>query len=297
MLLFALLCASAHSHNGLGDQPRLRSESVIVKLADTGEIVVSKNPNVVRPIASVTKLLSGLVLAASHAGSDELVTIIDDDKDKLKWSKSRLVVGFTAAREALFHAALCASENRAMYAVVRALGFTRPNFAEKMNGLAFSLGMAHSRFVEPTGIDPQNVSTATDLIYLVDAAAANDDVRLKTLDAGFELTSPHHRSLQMTNPDRLARSASWDLVVGKTGYTVEAGRSLVARVMIAGRPVDMVFLGAREMASVFGDASRVRQWLTTKLSAQASLGNFRVQPSRDINTQAALGPIDTDFPR
>jgi D-alanyl-D-alanine endopeptidase (penicillin-binding protein 7) len=282
MLLIALLCASAHGR--LGSEalaPRLRSESVVVQLADSGEVLIAKNPNVVRPIASVTKLLSGLILAASHAGGDELVTIIDDDKDKLKWSKSRLVVGFTAARDALFHAALCASENRAMYAVVRALGFSRQSFAEKMNEQAQGLGMAHSRFVEPTGIDPQNVSTAADLVYLVDAAATNDDVRLKTLDAGLELTSPNHRSLQLTNPDRLARSASWDLVVGKTGYTVEAGRSLVARVMIAGRPVDMIFLGSREMASVFGDASRVRQWLTTKLSAQASLGPITVSTPRD----------------
>lgn len=292
MVLLTLILSAAHPHAAHDPQPKLRSESVVVKMADTGEVLISKNPNVVRPIASVTKLLSGLVLSTATAAAGpatDLVTIIDDDKDKLKWSKSRLVVGFTAARDALFHAALCASENRAMYAVVRALGFSRPTFAEKMNSLAFGLSMSHSHFVEPTGIDPQNVSTAADLVHLVDAAASNDDVRLKTLDAGVELTSPHHRTLQLTNPDRLARSASWDLVVGKTGYTVEAGRSLVARVMIGGRPVDMVFLGAREMASVFGDASRVRQWLTPRLTAQASLGR--------INTKMPLGPIDTDFPR
>ncbi len=141
MVVVALLLVGASIPNA----PRLRSESVVVRFADTGEVLVEKNADVVRPIASVTKLLSGLVVSETPP-DDALVTIGQEDKDRLKWSKSRLFVGFTAGARTLFSAALAASENRAMYAVVRALGFTREVFAEKMNALAVTLGMSHSRF-------------------------------------------------------------------------------------------------------------------------------------------------------
>jgi serine-type D-Ala-D-Ala endopeptidase (penicillin-binding protein 7) len=242
--------------------PHLRSESVVVRFADTKEILISKSPELVRPIASVTKLLSGLVLSGlQEAPADDAVTISEDDKDRLKWSRSRIKVGTVYKLPDLFAAALGASDNRAMYATVRGLGLSRGVFVDRMNALARELGMEKSSFVDPAGIDPSNVSTANDLLILLEAAANSEPVRSRTQLPYVELVDAKDRTLVLYNPDRLVRSSSWDVVVGKTGYTVEAGRSLVVRTTITERPVDMVFLGAREMASVFGDAGRVRRWI------------------------------------
>jgi D-alanyl-D-alanine endopeptidase (penicillin-binding protein 7) len=292
-------------------KPFLRSESVVVRFADSKEILLAKNAEVVRPIASVTKLLSGLLLTRSAtesasatvaiatvpaqaiqsafsptstraatptfcvgtstqstvASEDDFVTIGEEDKDRLKWSRSRLRVGWSFRWSALFAAALGGSDNRAMYASVRARGYARPNFVELMNALARELGMERSHFRDPAGIDPGNVSTALDLLKLIDAAAAREPVRQATLRAQITLSDPKNRSIVLTNPDRLARTPGWQLIVGKTGYTVEAGRSLVLRAMIGDRPVDMVFLGAHEMSSVFGDAVRVRRWIEAFLQS------------------------------
>lgn len=244
--------------------PHLRSESVAVRFADTGEVVLEKNPKVVRPIASVTKLISGVVLDNIDKEPTTLVTIIEDDKDRLKWSKSRLNVGMVAPWLSLFHAALGASDNRAMYASVRSLGLARNDFVGKMNRKAKELGMTHSAFRDPAGIDPGNVSTAADLLHLVAAAAASPSIREATNVDFIPVGLDDRHSVTLTNPNRLARSGRWNVVVGKTGYTVEAGRALVVRVEMGGRPIDMVFIGAREMASVFGDASRVRRYLEDK---------------------------------
>jgi len=272
MLNFAffslVFITSHHHHSEKNALPRLRSESVAIRFADTQEILLQKNADVVRPIASVTKLLSGVVLEQVDINNDQVVTISDDDKDKLKWSKSRLRVGLSFHPLQLLNAALGASDNRAIYAIVRAIGMTRTAFAEQMNHTAAALGMTHSHFVDPAGIDPNNVSTANDLLQLVQAASENEVLRQCTLQSKIDLQSDARHVVHLMNPDRLARSGKWDLVVGKTGYTIEAGRSLVLRTLISGRPVDMVFLGAHEMASVFGDAARVRQWLSLKFVGQ-----------------------------
>lgn len=304
-VLAAALAATApvreRERNGL---PHLRSESVLVRYADTEEVVLSKNPREIRPIASVTKLLSGLVLSRQSPPAGDLsggrprgastdasvaaepepepelargwtrgegpalewVEITEEDKDRLKWSRSRLRIGLELDAGALFDAALAASDNRAMYAVVRARGHSRATFVEQMNALARELGMARSTFRDPAGIDPGNVSTAEDLLLLISAAAGDERIRAATGLGSVTLVDRQTRALTLYNPNRLVRSSTWDVVVGKTGYTVEAGRALVLRARIDDRPVDMVFLGAREMASVFGDAGRVRRWLVERAS-------------------------------
>ena len=249
--------------NGL---PHLRSESVLVRFADTGEVLLDKNANKVRPIASVTKLLSALVLSRKQAAPPEWITIEEHDKDRLKWSRSRLKIGSVYRSEDLYRAALIASDNRAIYALVRASGFDRAAFVEEMNRTAHELGMASSRFRDPAGIDPGNVSSANDLVKLLDAIA-EDQRAIETCQQDFvSLISADERTLKLTNTNRLARSSRWSVLIGKTGYTVEAGRALAVRVTIEGRPVDMVFLGAREFASIFGDAGRVRRWMIEKRS-------------------------------
>jgi D-alanyl-D-alanine endopeptidase (penicillin-binding protein 7) len=321
-MTIAVLVTAAWVHGALAAAlplPALRSESVAVRFADTKQVLILKNADVVRPIASVTKLLSGLILTGTDTASTadsllafageregasapelglsgpmstgssstsqssttaqsaasvlssstaaELVTISEADKDRLKWSRSRLKVGYRFRWADLLSAALGASDNRAMYASVRAKGWARELFVERMNQLAHVLGMDQSRFKDPAGIDPGNVSTAHDLLKLIDAAAGREAIRQITLRTEFTLSDPDPKKheLVLHNPNRLARSAEWQLVLGKTGYTVEAGRGLVLRAVIGNRPVDMVFLGAREMASVFGDAARVKRWLLDKV--------------------------------
>ncbi len=256
LLCLLVLAIPEREKNGL---PHLRSESVVVRYADTGETLLSKNPTAVRPIASVTKLMSGLVLDGIEHSVETPVTICDDDKDKLKWSKSRLKVGLETLWKHIFHAALGASDNRAMYASVRAAGVERKDFVVKMNEQAKTLGMKHSVFKDPAGIDPENVSTANDLVLLVDAAAKSKAICEATLMPTIDVAD-----VQLTNPNRLARSGRWEVLVGKTGYTVEAGRALVLRAVLNTRPVDIILVGAREMASVFGDAGRIRRWLEQK---------------------------------
>ncbi len=252
-------------------RPHLRSESVVVRVADTDAVVLEKNPRVVRPIASVTKLLSGLVLSQLEVDPKQAVTIGEDDKDRRKWSRSRLFVGLTAPWGELIQAALGASDNRAMYASVRT-AMPASEFVERMNRRAAELGMTSSHFVDPAGVDPGNVSTARDLLGLLAGAAEDQRVREWALTPRIDLATARG-TVSLHNPDRLVYSGSWDVIVGKTGYTVEAGRTLVLRVRIQGHPVDMVFLGSREMASVFGDAGRVKRWLEPRLAQVAAAGD------------------------
>ena len=259
-IVAALFAIPERDANG---KPHLRSETVLVRYADTGEIILSKNPNVVRPIASVTKLLSGLILASQAVDRDQLVVLIEDDKDRLKWSRSQLPISAAISWGDLLRAGLGASDNRAIYAAVRTL-MPREKFVELMNAKARELGMTSSHFIDPTGIDPGNVSTATDLMHLLEEASTHDDVCSIVLTPEIHIGTSKG-ALELRNPDRLVHTTNWDIVVGKTGYTVEAGRTLIVRMRLAERPIDMVFLGSREMQSVFGDAGRIRRWLEPQM--------------------------------
>jgi D-alanyl-D-alanine endopeptidase (penicillin-binding protein 7) len=242
-------------------KPHIRSESAIVRWADTGEIVLAKDPDRVRPIASITKLASTLLLAKDGLPEDEWITLVEQDKDRLKWSKSKLRIERSYKPLDLFAAALVISENRAVYALVRALGVSRESFVGRMNTLARELGMKHTTFKDPAGVDPANVSSARDLLALLDAVAGDEMVRKYAALDRLEITDKQDHVMRFGSTNRLARSSRWEVVLGKTGYTVEAGRTLVLRVMVGDRPLDLVFLGSREMQSVFGDAGRVRRWI------------------------------------
>ncbi len=265
-LLLALLTVVSLPERDADGKPHLRSETVLVRLADTGEVVLKKNPTVVRPIASVTKLLTGLVLSSMQVDRARTVVVLEDDKDRLKWSKSRIPVSIAMSWGDLLRAGLGASDNRAIYAAVRTV-MDRQAFVALMNAKAAEIGMVNSHFVDPAGIDPQNVSSAQDLTKLLDATSPLDDLR-GMLNAPVIELETNRGPLTLRNPDRLVHSTNWDIVIGKTGYTVEAGRTLVVRMNLANRPIDMVFLGSREMQSVFGDAGRIRRWLEPQLAAK-----------------------------
>lgn len=264
--LVALLMLIGVPERDADGKPHLRSETVLVRYADTGEVVLKKNQTVVRPIASVTKLLTGLVLSAQQVDRERVVVILEEDKDRLKWSRSRLPVSISMSWGSLFTAGLGASDNRAIYAAVRTL-MERQAFVTLMNQKAAEIGMSDSHFVDPAGIDPGNVSTAVDLTRLLDATSGIEDLRTVLRSPTIEVDTSRGL-LTLGNPDRLVRSTNWDIVIGKTGYTVEAGRTLVVRMRLLGRPIDMVFLGSREMQSVFGDAGRIRRWLEPHLAAE-----------------------------
>ncbi|MBC7793052.1 MAG: serine hydrolase [Clostridia bacterium] len=265
LLLLIIAATSAIPDLDANGKPHLRSESVAVRYADTGEVVLTKNGNVVRPIASITKLLSGLILSSQQLDRTQNIIILEDDKDRLKWSRSRLPVNIAMSWNDMLRVGLGASDNRAIYASVRAV-MAREQFVRLMNSKAREIGMKDSRFVDPAGIDPENVSTAMDLLQLLAATSNIEDLRAILLSPEIEIGT-NRGVMTLRNPDRLVHSTNWEIVIGKTGYTVEAGRTLAVRMILKGRPVDMVFLGSREMQSVFGDAARVRKWLEPKIAA------------------------------
>jgi D-alanyl-D-alanine endopeptidase (penicillin-binding protein 7) len=216
----------------------------------------------VLPIASITKLMTGLVISEAKLPMDETITISQDDVDTEKHSGSRLRVGATLNRGELMHLALMSSENRAAHALGRTYPGGMNAFVEAMNQRAQLLGMADTRYVEPTGLSSRNQSSAQDLARLV--AVASQDRMLSELS-----TSPGaavevgNRTLQFNNTNRLVKNPAWEIGLQKTGYISEAGQCLVMQAKVAGRKLIMVFLDSAGKLSRIGDAERVRRWVET----------------------------------
>jgi len=237
----------------------LRSSVALVIDQDTNETLFSKNPRAVLPIASLTKLMTGLVISEAHQDDDELLTITQDDVDTVKGSSSRLRVGATLPRGELMHLALMSSENRAAHALGRHYPGGLSAFVSAMNAKAQLLGMHDTRYVEPTGLSSMNQSSARDLAKLVAAAYRVPLLRELTTSPGYAV-SVGARTLQYHTTNRLVMSPEWDIGLQKTGYISEAGQCLVMQARVAGRRLIMVLLdstGAR-----IGDAERLRAWLT-----------------------------------
>lgn len=242
------------------DDLDLKSSVALVIDQDTQEVLISKNDSAVLPIASLTKLMTGLLISEARLPMDEMITITQEDVDTEKFTGSRLRVGATLTRGELMHLALMSSENRA----ANALGRTYPGglqaFVSLMNAKAKMLGMNDTRYVEPTGLSSKNQSSAQDLATLV--KAAYDDPLLRELS-----TSPEHqvavgnRTLQYRNTNRLVKNPDWTIGLQKTGYIAEAGQCLVMQAKIAGRKLIMVFLDSAGKLSRIGDAERVRRWV------------------------------------
>ena len=238
----------------------LKSSAALVIDQDTREVLFSKNDHAVLPIASLTKLMTGLLISEAQLPMDELITITQDDVDTEKGSRSRLTVGTTLSRGELLHLALMSSENRAAHALGRTYPGGLSTFVSVMNAKAKMLGMRDTRYVEPTGLSFHNQSTAQDLAVLVSAASADSLVRQLS-------TSPEHqvevgnRVLQYNTTNRLVRSPEWDIGLQKTGYISEAGQCLVMQAKVAGRKLIMVFLDSAGKFSRIADAERVRRWV------------------------------------
>lgn len=245
------------------DPLHLKSSVALVVDQETHEILVKKNENAVLPIASLTKLMSGIIVTDADLPGDEIITITQSDVDTEKGSHSRLLIGSALSRNELLHLALMSSENRAAHALARTYPGGVSVFVALMNAKAQSLGMKDTRFVEPTGLSSNNQSSARDLAILVDAAYAAPQLRQLTTSQEHQV-EVGHKTLQYNNTNVLVKNPEWQIGIQKTGYIAEAGRCLVMQVEIAGRKLIMVFLDSTGKLSRFGDAERVRQWLETR---------------------------------
>lgn len=243
----------------------LHSSVALVVDQQTQEVLYSKNNHAVLPIASLTKLMTGLIIAEANLPMDERIRITQDDVDTEKGSTSRLAVGTELSRGELMHLSLMSSENRAAHALGRTFPGGMDVFVNRMNQRARALGMKDTRYVEPTGLSSQNQSSASDLAVL--AAKAYDEPILRELSTshGREI-AVGRKTLQYNNTNGLVKSPQWDIGLQKTGYISEAGRCLVMQAQVAGRNLIMVFLDSAGKFSRIGDAERVRKWLEQKSS-------------------------------
>jgi len=245
------------------DELDLRSSVALVIDQDTHEVLFEKNQTAVVPIASLTKLMTGIVISEAKLPMDEVITITQDDVDTEKGSGSRLRVGTRLTRGEALHLALMSSENRASHA----LGRTHPEglsaFVAMMNAKAQLLGMHATTFVEPTGLSSRNQSSAHDLALLVNAASDDAALRDYSTSHGYQLAMGK-KTLQYINTNRLVKHPEWDIGLQKTGYISEAGQCLVMQARVAGRKLIMVFLDSAGKLSRIADAERVRRWVETR---------------------------------
>lgn len=241
---------------------KLASAKALVINQTTGEVLFAKNTDIPTPIASVTKLMTAMVMLDARLPMDELLSISDEDVDYLKGTSSRLSVGTTLTRGEFLQLALMASENRAASALGRHYPGGKSAFVAAMNNKAQMLGMKSSHFVDSTGLDSNNVSTAEDLVKMVNAAYYYPEIRQVTTLPSQEITLYGRQNpLNFVNTNALVRSGNWVIGLSKTGFINEAGRCLVMQAEISGQPVIIVLLDSAGKMTRIGDANRIRKWV------------------------------------
>jgi D-alanyl-D-alanine endopeptidase (penicillin-binding protein 7) len=253
------------------DELHLKSSAVLVMDQDTKEVLFRKNDQVVLPIASLTKLMTGVLISEAQLSLDEPITITQDDIDTEKGSHSRLSVGTELSRGELLHLALMSSENRAAHALGRTYPGGLARFVGLMNQKAAAVGMHDTSYVEPTGLSSSNRSSAKDLATLVNYAYGDPTLRALSTSPGYQV-AVGRKVLQYRNTNRLVKDPDWDIGLQKTGYITEAGQCLVMQTKIAGRKLIMVFLDSAGKLSRIADAERVRHWLETAAPASVKTG-------------------------
>ena len=242
------------------DALELKSSVALVVDQDTSEVLFGKNPEAVLPIASLTKLMTAVVVVEAHQSLDDMMEITAEDIDTEKGSRSRLVVGTQLTRGEMLHLALMSSENRAAHALGRYYPGGLWAAVQAMNRKALSLGMSSTRYIEPTGLSSENQSSAADLAKLVKAAYQYPLIRELSTSSERQVWTGS-KTLQFHTTNGLVRNPSWQIGLQKTGYISEAGRCLVMQAQLAGRRLIMVFLDSAGKYSRIGDAERVRRWL------------------------------------
>jgi len=240
---------------------KLQSSAALVLDQQSGEILYGKNATTIAPIASITKLMTAMVVLDANLDPDEKIRITQDDIDLLRGSHSRLGIGAVLTRDELLRLALMASENRAASALGRSYPGGLDAFVRAMNLKAQLLGMSGSHFDDSTGLSSTNVSTAEDLATLVRAAHSYPLIREYTTSTGFAVHLGGRKPVAFHNTNRLVGSGAWDIGLSKTGFINEAGRCLVMQATLAGRAVIIVLLDSWGKYSRIGDANRIRKWL------------------------------------
>jgi len=254
--------------HGDRDTLDLKSSVALVIDQETNEVLFRKNELAVLPIASITKLMTGLVISEANLPMEEVIQITQADVDTEKGSTSRLRVGTELSRGELLHLALMASENRAAHALGRSYPGGLSVFVGLMNAKARLLGMMDTSYVEPTGLSSKNQSSARDLATLVSFAYEDPVLRDFSTSAGHQVAVGRQK-LQFNNTNRLVKNPQWDIGLQKTGYISEAGQCLVMQAKVAGRKLIMVFLDSAGKLSRIGDAERVRRWVESTPPAGA----------------------------
>ena len=273
---------------------RLSSANVLVLDAAADRQVYAKAADEVTPIASVTKLMTAMVVLDAQQPLDDELDIDTADFDYLKGSHSRLRMGTTLTRREMLRLALMASENRAASSLARHYPGGTPAFVTAMNFKALSLGMTHTHYSDPTGLSPENVSTASDLGKLVQAAAEYPLVREFTTTPSYEVEmQPWGRTVGFNNSNALVKNQAWDITLQKTGYIREAGKCVVMLVNIASKPFVIVLLDSFGKYTRIADAQRVKHWLETG----ESLVLAPVKAVRAVKTRATQRARGTFAPR
>jgi D-alanyl-D-alanine endopeptidase (penicillin-binding protein 7) len=281
--------SSSHSHKKVdADGPGLRSSSALILDAANSNVLYARNPDTPLPIASITKLMTSLVVLDAGLPLDEPIEVTKDDRSVGKGAFSRLTYGAKLTRGDLMHLALMSSENRAAHA----LGRTYPGgikvFVAAMNRKAKALGMTRSKFVDPAGLSSENMASPRDLARLVAAAAANPVIRSYSTDEEHTV-KVGRQMLEFHNTNTLVKNPEWNIVVQKTGYISEAGQCLVMQAVIDKRNVVMVLLNSFGKYTRVADARRVRKWMESLPSATETRAPGNAGTPEPVRTRALAG--------
>jgi serine-type D-Ala-D-Ala endopeptidase (penicillin-binding protein 7) len=262
LLLASAPCLASHHHHSTSGQPDLRSNAVFVLDEGSSKVLLSRQAEVAAPIASITKLMTALVVLDGHQPLDETLQITEEDREHGRGAFSRLAIGTQLSRGDLLHLALMSSENRAAHALGRTYPGGLPAFVAAMNARAHALGMTDAHFVDPTGLSSDNMASPADLSKLVIAASHEPTIQQYSTDEAHSVRVGRH-TVEFRNTDLLVRSPAWNIIVQKTGYITEAGRCLVIKALIRGREIVIVLLDSFGRYTRVADAQRIRKWLET----------------------------------
>jgi serine-type D-Ala-D-Ala endopeptidase (penicillin-binding protein 7) len=257
--IFLGILAFSATAKDIGD-PKLKSSSVLIVDEQDSSVLYARHPDVAAPIASITKLMTALVVLGAKQPLDEPIQISDADRDFPKSAFSRLTVGATLTRGDLMHLALMSSENRAAHALGNNYPGGMPAMVSAMNAKAAELGMSNSHFVDSTGLSSQNVASPEDLSKLVIAASKNSTIREYSTDKNYAVRI-HRHLIEYRNTDNLVANPAWNIIVQKTGYIAEAGKCLVMAAVIEGRSVVIVLLDSLGKYTRVADAKRIKMWM------------------------------------
>lgn len=257
----------------LTSAPKLQSAIVLIYDEKSGRPLYTKNAENIAPIASITKLMTAMVVLDAKLPMDEKITITEADVDHLKQTRSRMRPGSTLTRGELLKLALMSSENRAAASLARTYPGGTVMALAKMNAKAKELGMNSTRFFDPTGLNSNNVSTAQDLVLMVRAAHRYEPIHRFTTSTSHIVQFAKHRPLRFSNTNPLVKNASWNIGLSKTGYINEAGRCLVMQATISKRPVIIVLLDSWGKRTRVGDANRIKKWMES--STAKTMRNHR----------------------